>query len=55
MTRMNEAQLIFANEILGYENNQYTTMSDLSASLKDHGIDCTQEEVEALFAHLKFA
>jgi len=39
---------------LGYESNQYTSLSDLSASLSEHGIKCSQEEVEALFAHLKF-
>jgi len=46
---------MFANEILGYEDKHYMTISDLSASLKDHGIECSQDEVEALFAHLKFA
>jgi len=30
------------------------TVSDLSASLSEHGIKCNQEEVEALFDHLKF-
>jgi len=51
---MNEAQLIFANEILGYENKEHMSISDLSASLSEHGIKCSQDEVEALFAHLKF-
>lgn len=45
MTRMNEAQLIFANEILGYENNEFMTISDLKASLSENGIECTQDEV----------
>lgn len=52
---MNEAQLIFANDILGYENKDFMTIGDLSVSLKDHGIECSNEEVEALFNHLKFA
>jgi len=51
---MNEAQLIFANEILGYEGQHYMTIGDLSASLIEHGINCSEAEVEALFAHLKF-
>ena len=47
--------MTFANEILGYEDNQFMTISDLSASLSEHGIKCSQEEVEALFAHIKFS
>lgn len=47
--------MIFANEILGYEDNQFMTISDLSASLSEHGIKCSPDEVDALFAHIKFA
>jgi hypothetical protein len=54
MTRMNEAQMIFANEILKYDDHDAMTIGDLSASLSDNGIKCSQQEVEALFNHLKF-
>ena len=47
--------MIFANEILGYENRESMSVSDLSASLSEHGIQCSKDEVEALFNHLKFA
>ena len=39
MTRLNEAQCIFANEILKYDSKDSMTISDLSASLSEHGID----------------
>ena len=47
--------MIFANEILKYDNKESMTKSDLSASLKEHGIKCSEQEVEALFNHLKFS
>ena len=54
MTRLNEAQAIFANDILHHDGPGGMDVNSLRSALAEHGVKFTQNEVEVLFKYLKF-